>query len=85
MKYHELIEGQSMEWDVKGGYKDKESSSIVTKRVQYVMKGAVCDEECITVLQERDRAREKEKAWEEGRLCDEEQSMEWRKLFIIMD
>ena len=60
MKYHELIEGQSMEWDVKGGYKDKESSSIVMKRVQYVMKGKVCDEAIITVLQERER----ERAWE---------------------
>ena len=29
------------------------------KRVQYVMKGAVCDEACITVFEEREREPER--------------------------
>ena len=45
------------------------------------MKGAVCDEPCFIVLQERER----ERASEEGGLCDEEQSMERWKFYIIMD
>ena len=43
-KQIELDEGQIMVKGVKGGKKDKESSSIGMKRVHYVMKGQVCDE-----------------------------------------